>query len=98
MLQISQVSQDVTRGVLTDFETRICNGASAMDALKTAGPNALGKIADKLAQMAAHNLCTSALGASAGDDLLRFLGIGSRLEQRARSQSGGRFAVPRWQM
>ncbi|MGY4570203.1 hypothetical protein ACVWY5_003273 [Bradyrhizobium sp. USDA 3256] len=32
MLQISQVSQDITRGVLTDFETRICNGASAMDA------------------------------------------------------------------
>ncbi|MHC6150223.1 hypothetical protein ACVSQB_00340 [Bradyrhizobium elkanii] len=43
----------------TDFEIRICNGASAMDApktLKTAGPNALGKIADKLAQTAADNL------------------------------------------
>ncbi|MGN8547705.1 hypothetical protein ACQPTN_24185 [Bradyrhizobium sp. 13971] len=40
----------------TDFETRICNGASAIDAPKTAGPNAHGKIADKLAQTAADNL------------------------------------------
>jgi hypothetical protein len=37
-----------------------------MDALKTAGVNALGKIADKLAGMAADNLWQSAFGGSGG--------------------------------
>jgi hypothetical protein len=64
--QISTIGQDVNRSFLVDFETQIRNGASAMDALKTAGINALGKIADKLVSMAADNLWSSAFGGSGG--------------------------------
>jgi hypothetical protein len=63
---ISQVGQDINRSFLVDFTTQIRNGASAMDALRTAGVNALGKIADKLASMAADQLWQSALGGSGG--------------------------------
>jgi hypothetical protein len=61
---ISQVGQDINRSFLVDFTTQIRNGASAMDALRTAGVNALGKIADKLASMAADQLWQSARGGS----------------------------------
>jgi hypothetical protein len=44
----------------------IRNGASAWDSFKDAGVNALGKIADKLASMAADNLWKSAFGGSTG--------------------------------
>lgn len=70
--QISTIGQDINRGFLTDFTQQIRNGASAMDALRTAGVNALGRIADKLAQMAADNLWASAFGGSSG-------GLGSLL-------------------
>lgn len=63
---ISSTLQDVNRGFATDFVQQIRNGATAMDALKTAGSNALGRIADKLAQMAADNLWASAFGGSSG--------------------------------
>lgn len=63
---ISQIGQDVNRGFLTDFNQQIRNGATAMDALRTAGVNALGKIADKLASMAADNLWSAAFGGSSG--------------------------------
>jgi hypothetical protein len=63
---ISTTLQDVNRGLFTDFTQQIRNGASAMDALKTAGTNALGKIADKLVSMAADNLWASAFGGSSG--------------------------------
>lgn len=64
--QISTLGQDVNRSFLVDFTTQIRNGATAMDALKTAGLNALGKIADKLVSMAADNLWASAFGGSSG--------------------------------
>lgn len=63
---ISQIGQDVNRGFLTDFNQQIRNGATAMDALRTAGVNALSKIADKLASMAADNLWSAALGGGGG--------------------------------
>ncbi|WP_431014679.1 hypothetical protein [Bradyrhizobium pachyrhizi] len=63
---LASLGQQVNSGFLVDFETQIRNGASAMDALKTAGLNALGKIADKLAQIAADNLWSSAFGGSNG--------------------------------
>lgn len=59
---IARTGQEVTRGFLTDFGQQIRNGANAMDALRTAGLNALGKIADKLLEMAANNLWSSAFG------------------------------------
>jgi hypothetical protein len=63
---LGTLGQQVNSGFLVDFETQIRNGASAMAALQTAGVNALGKIADKLTQMAADNLWSSAFGGSTG--------------------------------
>jgi hypothetical protein len=74
--ELSTLGQQVNSGFLVDFETQIRNGASAMDALKTAGLNALGKIADKLAQMAADQLWSSAFGGGGGGGLLGLLGLG----------------------
>jgi hypothetical protein len=61
---ISQIGQDVNRSFLTDFTQQLRNGASALDALRSAGLNALGKIADKLTSMAADNLWKAAFGGS----------------------------------
>ncbi|MDA9406510.1 hypothetical protein XH80_07155 [Bradyrhizobium sp. CCBAU 45384] len=74
--ELANLGQQINSGFLVHFETKIRNGASAMDALKEAGLNALGKIADKLAQMAADNLWSSAFGGSGGGGLLGLLGIG----------------------
>ena len=78
--ELATLGQQVNSGFLVDFETQIRNGASAMDALKTAGLNALGKIADKLAQMAADNLWSSAFGGSSGGgfNLFSLFGGGSK--------------------
>lgn len=73
---IARTGQEVTRGFLTDFGQQIRNGANAMDALRTAGLNALGKIADKLLEMAANNLWANALGGGGGLNILKLLGIG----------------------
>lgn len=64
--QISQLGQDINRGFAVEFGQAIRSGASAMEALEKAGLSALGKIADKLAQMAADQLWTSAFGGSTG--------------------------------
>ncbi|WP_439406398.1 hypothetical protein ACNJX9_34000 [Bradyrhizobium sp. DASA03076] len=75
--ELANLGQQVNSGFLVDFETKIRNGASAMDALKEAGLNALGKIADKLAQMAADNLWSSAFGGGGGGGLFSLFGGGS---------------------
>jgi len=75
--QLADLGQQINSGFLVDFETKIRNGASAMDALKEAGLNALGKIADKLAQMAADNLWSSAFGGGGGFSLGSLFGVGS---------------------
>lgn len=64
--QIGDLGQQINSAFLVDFTQQIRNGASAMDALKSAGLNALGKISDKLAQMAADQLWASAFGGSGG--------------------------------
>lgn len=56
----------VNRGFFNEFGQQIRSGASAWDAFKDSGLNALGKIADKLMQMAADNLFASAFGGSTG--------------------------------
>ncbi|MBN8982975.1 MAG: hypothetical protein J0H32_00595, partial [Rhizobiales bacterium] len=63
---INRTGLDTTRGFLVDFNQQVRNGVSGLDALKTAGANALGRIGDKLAQMAADNLWSSAFGGSGG--------------------------------
>jgi hypothetical protein len=70
------LGQQINQGMFVEFGQNIRNGASAFDALKQAGSSALGKIADKLASMAADNLWKSAFGGS-GSGLMSLLGLGS---------------------
>ncbi|GAA0030220.1 phage tail length tape measure family protein [Bradyrhizobium ottawaense] len=62
----------VNRSFFVEFGQQLRSGASAWDAFKSAGLNALGKISDKLMQMAADKLFASAFGGSSGG-----LGLGS---------------------
>ncbi|MGC0326217.1 hypothetical protein ABIG06_006846 [Bradyrhizobium sp. USDA 326] len=55
---------NVNRGFFVEIGQQIRNGASAWDAFEDAGLNALGKLSDKLMQMAADNLFASAFGGS----------------------------------
>ncbi|WP_314960955.1 hypothetical protein [Bradyrhizobium cosmicum] len=55
---------NVNRGFFTTFGQQLRQGASAWDAFKSSGLDALGKIADKLASMAADKLFASAFGGS----------------------------------
>lgn len=64
----------VNRGFFVEFGQQLRQGASAWDAFKSAGLNALGKIADKLMQMAADKLFASAFGGSSGGGFLGMLG------------------------
>lgn len=77
MKQLSDLGQDVNKGLFVDFTQNIRNGASAMEAFEKAGTNALGKIADKLASMAADNLWKSAFGGSSGSVLSSLFGSSS---------------------
>jgi len=53
-------------GFFSDFGQQIRQGASAFDALKTAGINALGRIADKLMDMATRSLWNKAFEGQSG--------------------------------
>jgi len=93
---ISSLGQDVNRSFLTDFGQQIRNGVSALDALRTAGVNALGKIADKLMQMAADNLWKSAFGGAGGFNLLSLFGGSASLSSGgglSLTATGGMYAV-----
>lgn len=74
---LGSLGQQVNSQFFVDFETQIRNGATAMQALQTAGVNALGAIADKLTKMAADNLWSSAFGGSSGGSILSLFGLGS---------------------
>ncbi|WP_448043818.1 phage tail length tape measure family protein [Bradyrhizobium liaoningense] len=64
----------VNRGFFVEFGQQIRSGASAWDAFKDAGLNALGKLSDKLMQMAADNLFASAFGGSSSGGLAGAIG------------------------
>lgn len=66
---------NVNRGFFVEFGQQLRSGASAWDAFKSAGLNALGKIADKLMQIAADNLFANAFGGSTGG-LASLFGLG----------------------
>jgi hypothetical protein len=55
---------NVNRGFFVEFGQQLRSGANAWDAFKESGLNALGKIADKLMQMAADSLFANAFGGS----------------------------------
>lgn len=67
--QLSDLGQEVNRSFFVEFGQNIRNGESAMQAFEKAGLSALGKIADKLAQMAADQLWSMAFGGSGGGGL-----------------------------
>lgn len=64
--QLGDLGKQTTEGFLTDFETGLRNGQSAWQSFEAAGVSALGKIADKLASMAADQLWASAFGGTSG--------------------------------
>lgn len=64
--QLSDLGQDVNRGFFVEFGQNLRNGQGFWQAWENAGLSALGKIADKLAQMAADQLWASAFGGSSG--------------------------------
>jgi uncharacterized small protein (DUF1192 family) len=66
MRELGNIGRDVNRSMFVEFGQSIRNGASAWDAFKQAGVNALGKIADKLMEMAANKLWDSAFSSSSG--------------------------------
>lgn len=66
-------AMSVNRGLFVEFGQQLRQGASAWEAFKSAGLNALGKLADKLMQMAADNLFAKAFG---GGGLLSLFGGG----------------------
>ncbi|OSJ33259.1 hypothetical protein BSZ19_16610 [Bradyrhizobium japonicum] len=68
-------AMSVNRGFFTTFGQQLRQGASAWDAFKSSGLDALGKIADKLASMAADKLFASAFGGSTGG-LASLFGLG----------------------
>lgn len=66
---------NVNRGFFVEFGQQLRSGANAWDSFKQSGLNALGKISDKLMQMAADKLFASAFGgSSSGGGLLGALG------------------------
>jgi hypothetical protein len=68
-------SMSINRSFFVEFGQNLRNGANAWDSFKTAGLNALGKLADKLMGMAADNLFAKAFGgSSSGGGLFGLLG------------------------
>lgn len=66
MRELISLGQEVNRSMFVEFGQNLRNGMSAWEAFQKAGLNALGRIADKLAQMAADQLWSSAFGGSSG--------------------------------
>ncbi|MCK1322154.1 hypothetical protein IVA94_14885 [Bradyrhizobium sp. 156] len=67
--ELSSLGQEVNRGFLVEFGQNLRNGENFWQAFEHAGLSALGKIADKLASMAADQLWSSAFGGSSGGGL-----------------------------
>ncbi|MCK1619554.1 hypothetical protein IVA96_23855 [Bradyrhizobium sp. 159] len=91
---------NVNRGFFTTFGQQIRSGASAWDAFKSAGLDALGKISDKLMQMAADKLFASAFGGSSGGGFLGMLGGlfgvgGGGGASFSEAVSAGSYAIPK---
>lgn len=66
MQQLGSLGQDVNRSFWAEAGQNLRNGVTGWAAWANAGLNALGRIGDKLIQMAADKLWTSAFGGSSG--------------------------------
>lgn len=78
MRDLVNVGMEVNRGLFVEFGQNLRNGMSLWDSFQKAGLSALGKIADKLSQMAADGLWKAAFGGSSGGGggLLSLFGLG----------------------
>ena len=89
---------NVNRSFFVEFGQQLRQGASAWDAFKQSGIDALGKIADKLMSMAADKLWSSAFGGSSsgglGGGLLGLLGIGGSGSAATGSVAVGSYIMP----
>lgn len=77
--QLAVEGMNVNRSFFVEIGQSLRSGSSLWEAFANAGLNALGRIADKLMQIAADNLFASAFGGSGGGlggGLLSLLGIG----------------------
>ena len=77
---LSSIGQEINKGLFTQFGQNIRNGMNAWDSFRNAGLNALGRIADKLMEMAADSLWKGLFsnllsGGSGGGGLLKLLGF-----------------------
>ncbi|SDE12338.1 hypothetical protein SAMN05216337_102064 [Bradyrhizobium brasilense] len=89
LADMNNTGRSLAQGIGGDLLQQVRSGASAWDAFKTAGVNALGKISDKLMQMAIDNLWSKALGGSTGSGLLSFFGFGGSKGSNATDGIGG---------
>lgn len=90
---------NVNRSFFVEFGQQLRSGANAWESFKSAGLNALSKIADKLMQMSADNLFASAFGgSSSGGGLLgglgSLLGIGGGSGGATGSVAVGSYIMP----
>jgi Prophage tail length tape measure protein len=64
---------ELTSSLFRDLRTELQNGATGFDALRKAGSNALGTLADKLSDMASKQLWNAAFGGKSGGGLISLL-------------------------
>jgi hypothetical protein len=74
---IGTTGQDINKGMIVGLEQGLRSGLTFAQSEAKAAENELGKVADKLASMAADNLWKAAFGGSGGFNVLSALGIGS---------------------
>ncbi|MEY9358948.1 lambda family phage tail tape measure protein [Bradyrhizobium yuanmingense] len=67
---------NINRGFFVEIGQSLRSGSSLWNAFADAGLNALGRVSDKLMQMAADQLFANAFGGSGGGGLLGLLGLG----------------------
>jgi hypothetical protein len=66
MQQLKNTTLDVSKGAFSDLRTQIQQGATAMEALGTAGVNALNRIADKIVSSQLDSLVSKLFGSATG--------------------------------
>lgn len=76
MKDLKATTVDLGQGAFRDFRMQIAQGATAFEALGTAGVNALNKIADKIADKTIDNFVSSLFGAAgnAGGGIIGSIG------------------------
>lgn len=77
MADFSNLSRGTLTSFATDMRQSFSQGASFAQAFGNATTNALGKVSDKLIQMALDKLWDSAFGGKGGFDIFKLFGLGS---------------------